>query len=134
VDTRKTAAEFERHRAHLTGVAYRMLGTLADAEDAVQETYLRFTQTTATDLRDVRAWLTTAVARICLDELGSARARHESYVGPWLPEPVVGATGDLAPLALGPEDRVTEPGPTSAGAPRASRSTAASTPGRSRRS
>jgi predicted RNA polymerase sigma factor len=57
----------------------------------------------------VRAWLTTAVARICLDELGSARARRESYVSPWLPEPVVDATRDpaLSPLGLGPEDRVT---------------------------
>jgi RNA polymerase sigma-70 factor (ECF subfamily) len=104
-----SAAEFERHRAHLTGVAYRMLGTLTDAEDAVQETYLRFARATHTDLRDVRAWLTTAVARICLDELGSARARRESYVGPWLPEPVVDDPRGLAlsPMGLGPEDRVT---------------------------
>jgi RNA polymerase sigma-70 factor, ECF subfamily len=105
LDNDQTAAEFEQHRAHLTGVAYRMLGTLADAEDAVQEAYLRFARTTA-DLRDVRAWLTTTVGRICLDALGSARARRESYVGPWLPEPVVDP-GNLAAIALGPEDRVT---------------------------
>ncbi|SHM58700.1 RNA polymerase sigma factor SigJ [Cryptosporangium aurantiacum] len=97
------ATEFERHRAHLTGVAYRMLGTLADAEDAVQEAYLRFARSDTAALRDVRGWLTTAVARICLDELGSARARRESYVGPWLPEPVVGSPHP----ALGPEERVT---------------------------
>jgi len=95
------AAEFERHRTYLTGVAYRMLGTITDAEDAVQEAYLRFARQDAAP-RDVRAWLTTTVARICLDELGSARARRETYVGPWLPEPVVGA-----PPGLDPADRVT---------------------------
>jgi RNA polymerase sigma-70 factor (ECF subfamily) len=117
VDTASPAAEFERHRGHLTGVAYRMLGTLADAEDAVQETYLRYRQAEGTSIRDVRAWLTTTVARICLDVLGSARARRERYVGPWLPEPLVGTGGGSgpggaagfgpAPLGLGPEDRVT---------------------------
>ncbi|MCA2213929.1 RNA polymerase sigma factor SigJ [Jidongwangia harbinensis] len=106
MDDAITAAEFERHRAHLTGVAYRMLGTLADAEDAVQETYLRFARTDLDDLRDARGWLTTVIARVCLDELGSARARRESYIGPWLPEPLVGA-GQPAAAALGPEDRVT---------------------------
>jgi len=105
VDNVSTAAEFELHRAHLTGVAYRMLGTVAGAEDAVQETYVRFAQANIGALRDVRGWLTTTVARLCLDELGSARARREHYVGPWLPEPVVGA-GVLSPVPL-PEDRVT---------------------------
>lgn len=102
-------AEFERYRAHLTGVAYRLLGTLADAEDAVQEGYLRFSRLRGRELRDVRAWLTTVVARICLDELGSARVRRESYVGPWLPEPLVGSSADraLLPAGPGPEDRVT---------------------------
>ncbi|MGE5287322.1 MAG: RNA polymerase sigma factor SigJ [Micromonosporaceae bacterium] len=104
-----SATEFERHRDHLTGVAYRMLGTLADAEDAVQETYLRYSRAADADIRHVRAWLTTTIARICLDEMGSARARRESYIGPWLPEPVVGAAQSLgsAPIGLGPEDRVT---------------------------
>jgi RNA polymerase sigma-70 factor, ECF subfamily len=102
VDT-SAGAEFERHRAHLTEVAYRILGTLADAEDAVQEAYLRFTRGTAP--RDARAWLTTVVSRICLDELGSARARRESYVGPWLPEPLVATA--LSSPGPGPEDRVT---------------------------
>jgi RNA polymerase sigma-70 factor, ECF subfamily len=106
MDKASAAAEFERHRAHLTGVAYRMFGTLADAEDAVQETYVRFARADVAALRDVRGWLTTTVARICLDELGSARARRERYVGPWLPEPVVGV-GVLSPGPLGPEDRVT---------------------------
>jgi RNA polymerase sigma-70 factor (ECF subfamily) len=106
MDNVSTAAEFEQHRSHLTGVAYRMLGTVTDAEDAVQETYVRFARADVAALRDVRGWLTTTVARICLDELGSARARRERYVGPWLPEPVVGA-GVLLPVPLGPEDRVT---------------------------
>lgn len=106
MDNARTAAAFERHRSHLTGVAYRVLGTMADAEDAVQETYVRFARADVAGLRDVRGWLTTTVARICLDELGSARARREHYVGPWLPEPVVGA-GVLAPASLPPEDRVT---------------------------
>jgi len=106
MDSEQTAAEFERHRAHLTGVAYRILGTLADAEDAVQETYLRFARIDAAGVRNVRAFLTTTVARICLDELDSARARRETYVGPWLPEPLVDS-GSVAALELGPEDRVT---------------------------
>jgi RNA polymerase sigma-70 factor (ECF subfamily) len=107
VDRAQTAAvEFEMYRPRLTGVAYRMPGTLADAEDAVQETYLRFARANRAGVRDVPGWLITTVARICLDELGSARARRERYVGPWLPEPVVGA-GSLAAVALGPEDRVT---------------------------
>src|SRR3954452_22998986 len=106
MNSTQAAVEFEQHRAHLTGVAYRMLGTLADAEDAVQETYLRFARTDVINVREPRAWLTTTVARICLDELGSARARRESYVGPWLPEPVIGGA-HFAPIALGPEDRVT---------------------------
>jgi len=107
VNPSQTAAEFERHRGHLTAVAYRMLGTLADAEDAVQEAYLRFARTDIGALRDVRAWLTTTVARISLDHLGSARARRESYVGPWLPEPAVGTVGNFAAAPLGPEDKVT---------------------------
>jgi RNA polymerase sigma-70 factor (ECF subfamily) len=109
VDGAPSTTEFERHRDHLTGVAYRMLGTLADAEDAVQETYLRYIRGADAGIRDVRAWLTTTITRLCLDQLGSARARRESYVGPWLPEPVVGTGRGLgpAPLGLGPEDRVT---------------------------
>jgi len=78
-------------RGHLIGVAYRMLGTVADAEDAVQEAYARWYRlsTAERDAIEVpRAWLTRVVGRICLDVLGSARVRRESYVGEWLPEPV----------------------------------------------
>jgi len=93
---RSVAVEaFEAHRDHLTAVAYRMLGSRADAEDAVQEAWLRW-DANRDEIREVRAWLTTVTARICLDQLRSARARRESYVGPWLPEPVVEPMSDPA--------------------------------------
>ena len=78
------------HRRHLFGVAYRMLGTSADAEDAVQEAWLRLRLVyDAGKIDDLRAWSTTVVGRICLDQLRSARVRREAYVGPWLPEPIL---------------------------------------------
>ena len=83
------AASFEPHRRRLRGLAYRMLGSIADAEDAVQETYLRWHGTDREKVLDPKAFLMTTTARICLDMLTSARARREEYVGPWLPEPVV---------------------------------------------
>ena len=90
------AASFEPYRRRLLGLAYRMLGSMADAEDAVQETYLRWHATGRDRVLDPRAFLMTTTTRICLDMLTSARARHEEYVGPWLPEPVVD-TAALAP-------------------------------------
>jgi RNA polymerase sigma-70 factor (ECF subfamily) len=82
--------EFERERPHLTAVAYRMLGSLAEAEDAVQEAWLRYDRARAGgEIHDVRGWLTTVTGRICLDVLKSARVRREAYPGQWLPEPVV---------------------------------------------
>src|SRR5262252_3335373 len=89
-------ASFEPHRRRLVGLAYRMLGSMADAEDAVQEAYLRWHGTDRGRVSDPRAFLMTTTTRICLDLLTSARARHEEYVGPWLPEPVVD-TAALAP-------------------------------------
>jgi len=83
------AASFEPYRRRLLGLAYRMLGSMADAEDAVQETYLRWHGTDREKVSDPRAFLMTTTARICLDTLTSARARREEYVGPWLPDPVV---------------------------------------------
>jgi RNA polymerase sigma-70 factor (ECF subfamily) len=86
------AEQFAEHRAHLIGVAYRLTSTLADAEDAVQEAWLRLSgldDEKRAAIRDLRGWLTTVVGRICLDRLRSATARRERYVGPWLPEPVV---------------------------------------------
>ncbi len=103
----EAADVFEGHRRYLTAVAYRMLGTRADAEDAVQETYLRFARTDVNEIREPRGWLTTAISRICLDHLGSARVRREQYVGPWLPEPLVGSDVGLGMAPLTPEDRVT---------------------------
>ena len=92
------ALSFEPHRRHLRGLAYRMLGSLAEAEDAVQDAYLRWHAVDRDQVTDPRAFLTTATTRICLDALQSARARREEYVGPWLPEPVVD-TKALAPDA-----------------------------------
>jgi RNA polymerase sigma-70 factor, ECF subfamily len=83
------SAEFAAHRDHLMAVAYRMLGSRTEAEDAVQETWLRYAAADRDEIDDLRAWLTTVTARICLDVLRSARVRREAYVGQWLPEPVV---------------------------------------------
>jgi len=90
------AASFEPYRRRLLGLAYRMLGSMADAEDAVQETYLRWHAADREKVWDPRAFLMTTTTRICLDILTSARVRREEYVGPWLPEPVVD-TAELAP-------------------------------------
>src|SRR5262245_37252489 len=90
------AASFEPFRHRLLGLAYRRLGSVADAEDAVQETYLRWHAAARGSVSDSRAFLMTTTTRICLDMLNSARARREEYVGPWLPEPVVD-TAALAP-------------------------------------
>jgi len=99
----------EEERRRLLGVAYRMLGSLHDAEDAVQEGLVRWEQLGPdgrAQVREPAAWLTTVVSRVCLDALGSARARRERYTGVWLPEPVPGAAGfggaALGGGALGP--------------------------------
>lgn len=84
------SGDFEPHRAHLFAVAYRMLGSYAEAEDAVQDTFLRWHASDRQDIAEPRAFLTRVVTRIALDRLGSARARRETYVGAWLPEPIVG--------------------------------------------
>jgi RNA polymerase sigma-70 factor (ECF subfamily) len=75
-----------------------MLGSAADAEDAVQETYLRWRRATefGEEIRSPKAWLTTTISRVCLDQLGSARVKREQYIGPWLPEPLAGVTPDIA--------------------------------------
>ncbi|MCW2678901.1 MAG: polymerase, sigma-24 subunit, subfamily [Frankiales bacterium] len=90
------ADAFEQERKVLLGLAYRLLGSYADAEDAVQEAWVRWSSATPPD--NPAAWLRTVVTRLCLDELRSARVRRESYVGPWLPEPVQTADGALGPL------------------------------------
>src|SRR4051812_13871504 len=88
---------FQANRPALFGVAYRMLGSASDAEDVLQDAWLRFSAARPDDLRSAKAYLTTIVTRLCLDRLKSARHAREEYVGPWLPEPVV--TDDR----LGPE-------------------------------
>lgn len=87
-DTSGRLDEFEAHRALLFGIAYRMLGVVADAEDVLQDARLRWLAVERESVRDVRAYLVTMVSRLSLDLLGSARARREVYVGPWLPEPI----------------------------------------------
>jgi RNA polymerase sigma factor (sigma-70 family) len=91
--------EFEEHRQHLRAVAYRMLGSLTEADDAVQESWLRLNRAGSGGVDNMGGWLTTVVARVCLDMLRSRRARREDYAGSWLPEPVV----QVDP-AGGPED------------------------------
>jgi len=110
-DTDPLHAEVLGERRHLMALAFRMLGTIAEAEDAVQETYIRWYRLSE-DERDAievpRAWLTRVASRVCLNVLGSARHRRETYVGPWLPEPVPSsAVPGLAPHAEDPLERVT---------------------------
>lgn len=84
------AAEFDRHRGACFAAAYRMLGGIADAEDVVQDTWLRWSAADRSDVVDVRAYLARTATRLALNRLRALRARRESYVGPWLPEPLVG--------------------------------------------
>jgi RNA polymerase sigma-70 factor (ECF subfamily) len=85
---------FEEHRSVLMGVAYRMLGRVADAEDVVQEAWLRWSGADRSDVREPRAYLVRIATRLALDRLRQAQARKEAYVGPWLPEPYVTDFGD----------------------------------------
>ena len=87
---------FEEHRAHLRSVAYRMLGSLTEAEDAVQESWLRLSRADTGDVRDLRAWLTTVVSRVCLDMLRSRTSRREDSLDAdvHLPDPIVTRVGD----------------------------------------
>ena len=80
---------FEKHRSHLLGLAYRMLGEMSAAEDIVQDAWLRWQREDRQNIRDPRAWLSAVTVRLALDALRSARARREKYVGPWLPEPLM---------------------------------------------
>lgn len=91
------------HRGTVMNVAYRMLGTLADAEDVAQDAWLRLQRTDLDGVADVEGWLVTTTARLCLDHLTSARVTRRAYVGPWLPDPLV-TTADDDP---GPAERVT---------------------------
>jgi RNA polymerase sigma-70 factor (ECF subfamily) len=90
------SGEFEQHRSRLFGIAYRMLGSRSDAEDVLQDAYLRWHRGASAELRSPEAWLVTAVTRLCIDRLRATRTEREQYVGPWLPEPLI---GDAAPPA-----------------------------------
>ncbi|MFB7448324.1 RNA polymerase sigma-70 factor [Streptomyces sp. NPDC056194] len=96
-DTDTLTELFEEHRPMLLGVAYRMLGRTADAEDVVQEAWLRWTAADRAAVREPRAFLVRITTRLAIDRLRQAQARRESYVGPWLPEPLVTDFGSAAP-------------------------------------
>ena len=87
------AERFEAQRPRLVRLAYGQLGSLAEAEDVVQDAWLRLERVDAGEIRDLGGWLTTTVSRLALDTLRSARVRREAYVGPWLPEPIVSEPG-----------------------------------------
>ena len=91
-----TDPTFEEHRPSLLGLAYRLLGSMWDAEDVVQDAYLRWTNADRPSIREPRAFLITVVTHLALDQLRSARITRAAYVGPWLPEPA--ATDDLGPM------------------------------------
>jgi RNA polymerase sigma-70 factor (ECF subfamily) len=91
--------EFEQHRPQLEAVAYRMLGSMTEAEDALQEAWLRLSRSDTARVENLGAWLTTVVGRVCIDMLRARRARREDYVGSWLPEPIV-----IVDEAATPED------------------------------
>jgi RNA polymerase sigma-70 factor (ECF subfamily) len=84
----EASGAFDRHRPLLFSIAYRMLGSVMEAEDAVQEAYLRWRRASGEEVRSEKAYLSAVVTRLCIDRLRSARARREQYVGPWLPEPL----------------------------------------------
>ena len=91
IDGSNRVAEFERHRRLLFSIAYRMLGSVADAEDILQDAFIRWQRASKTEVKSPKAFLITVVSRLCISHLQSARARREEYVGEWLPEPL--ATG-----------------------------------------
>jgi RNA polymerase sigma-70 factor (ECF subfamily) len=91
------AERFEQERPHLRVVAYRMLGSVSESEDAVQEAWMRLTRTDGEAVANLGGWLTTVVGRICLDMLRARRARREDYAGSWLPEPIVAIDDSATP-------------------------------------
>jgi len=94
----RLARRFETHRAHLRAVAYRMLGSAAEAEDAVQEAWLRLSRSDTRGVDNLAGWLTTVVARVCLDMLRSGRSRREETIGLELPEPLGNGAGGIDPV------------------------------------
>lgn len=102
------AEEFEAHRPRLTRLAYATTGSLAEAEDCVQEAWVRLQRATQREpVRELGAWLTTTVSRLALDALDRSRVRRQHHAGPWLPEPLVEILADQGDTAADPADRVT---------------------------
>jgi len=95
---------FQEHRPKLYGIAYRMLRMKADAEDALQDAFLRWYETDVERVRNPEAWLTTTVAHVCIDRLRAQRAKREEYIGPWLPEPLIGNEPALPEHSSGSSD------------------------------
>src|SRR6266581_8112394 len=96
---------FEGYRSYLFAIAYRMLGSAMDAEDMVQETYLRYSTTPPETITSLKAFLTTIITRLCMDQLHLARRKREVYPGPWLPEPIITTT---TLESIDPEERVAQ--------------------------
>ena len=96
-DNEWLADRFEEHRAHLRAVAYRMLGSLSEADDAVQDTWLRLSRSTSGEVENLGGWLTTVVARVCLNILRARNIRREESLGVRLPDPVISPDGDVRP-------------------------------------
>jgi RNA polymerase sigma factor (sigma-70 family) len=93
----RLAERFEVHRPHLRAVAYRMLGSVSEAEDALQETWIRLSRTDTTDIRDLRAWLTTVVSRVCLNQLRTRRTRREGPLDAFVADPIVSPEAGIDP-------------------------------------
>src|SRR5437016_13270146 len=104
-DLAKTSI-FERHRSLLFSIAYRMLGSVADAEDTLQDAFIRWRRASEVDIRSPKAFLVTIVSRICINHLQSARVQREAYVGEWLPEPLVTESGSDASETLQVDESV----------------------------
>ena len=100
------ATQFQSHRARLFGVAYRMLGSRADAEDVLQDAWLRWHEADVSTLESPEAWLVTVVTRLCLDRLRTAKQDREHYIGPWLPEPILTDTLPSPELQLEMQNEV----------------------------
>jgi RNA polymerase sigma-70 factor (ECF subfamily) len=97
MDENTLTAEFDDHRGHLRAVAYRMLGSLSDADDAVQETWLRLSRSDPTSIENVGGWLTTVTARVCLNMLRARRTKREEPLEPYVPDPVVQRVESVEP-------------------------------------
>jgi RNA polymerase sigma factor (sigma-70 family) len=91
------ADQFETHRPHLRAVAYRMLGSVTEADDALQEAWIRTTRSDSSTINNINGWLTTLVGRVCIDMLRARQSRRESLTGTWLPEPVVSTDATIDP-------------------------------------